>query len=79
MLQFTLFYLKLNQVKDIRAVSVKLAAIRMCKFQCIVSQVPRMSVGDEAGTCNMSTSGDLFYHNTKKSLLFCDSEHWVEM
>ncbi|XP_062502447.1 collagen alpha-1(XVII) chain-like [Corticium candelabrum] len=42
-------------------------------------KVPRMSVGDEAGTCNMSTSGDLFYHNTKKSLLFCDSEHWVEI
>ncbi|XP_062502304.1 uncharacterized protein LOC134179427 [Corticium candelabrum] len=27
----------------------------------------------------MSTSGDLFYHNTKKSLLFCDSEQWVEI
>ncbi|XP_062502295.1 collagen alpha-1(V) chain-like [Corticium candelabrum] len=42
-------------------------------------KVPRVPVGDEAGTCNMSTSGYLFYHNTNKSLLFCDSEKWVEM
>ncbi|XP_062502267.1 collagen alpha-1(XXIV) chain-like [Corticium candelabrum] len=42
-------------------------------------KVPRVSVGDEAGTCNMSTLGYLFYHNTNKSLLFCDSEHWVKI
>ncbi|XP_062521174.1 uncharacterized protein LOC134196108 [Corticium candelabrum] len=27
----------------------------------------------------MSTSGYLFYHNTNKSVLFCDSNEWIEI